>query len=433
MRLFHAIDFYLDLNKYLFRFYFQKKEELFSIRNMQFKQIIRYAYTKVPFYRNSILKHKIDLGKIGGLDQISEFPVMGPEDIFLKQGHTENDIRNKPITLRSSGTTGAPKDVRLSYFDWFCLRRLAYLRMFFTSGCSVLHKTLFLSSQRPYPSIKLKWFQRLGAMRARSISADKPGPEIADFFNRYRPDVFHCLTADGVILADLVRRSTRYAHRAKYLFTSGEILTEKDKQEMIDNLGENVIDFYATTEAGILAWQCGKTGAYHINADQIYVEILNGERACNDGEVGEVVLTTLAPFSLPLIRYRTGDMAAIEHERCKCGSWFPRLTHIKGRKNDFLVNTKRENISPYLLMVIMDKFTDVLKYRICQNTLTEYVIYVRLKKHLGSETVIREKISRAYNKIFGLGSKVSVVDLTDSHLADIGLKQKTVVSYVKTK
>ena len=427
MRLLHAIDFYLDLNKYLFRFYFQKKEELSSIRNMQFKQIIRYAYTKIPFYRNSILKHKIDLGKISGLDQISEFPVMRPEDIFLKQGHTENDIRNKPITLRSSGTTGAPKDVRLSYFDWFCLRRLAYLRMFFTSGCSVLHKTLFLSSQRSYASIQPKWSQRLGAMRARFISADKPGPEIADFFNRYRPDVFHCLTADGVILADLVKRSTRYAHRAKYLFTSGEILTEKDKQEMIDNLGENVIDFYATTEAGILAWQCGKTGAYHINADQIYVEILNGERACNDGEVGEVVLTTLAPFSLPLIRYRTGDMAAIEHERCKCGSWFPRLTHIKGRKNDFLIDSYGKRVSPYTLMLTMDAFKEVLQYSIYQNNATDYTIYLKLSEFYNNKPFVKEKVKNRYAKMLGPQSNIILADFCDLPPLDLGVKRKVIV------
>ena len=58
---------------------------------------------------------------------------------------------------------------------------------------------------------------------------------------------------------------------------------------------------------------------------------------------------------------------------------------------------------------------------------------MRLKKHLGSETVIKEKISRAYHKIFGLESKVSVVALTDSGLSGIGLKQKTVTSHLKTE
>ena len=287
-----AMEFYINLEKHLSRFFFLSGKELRSFQDRQFKSVIEYAYTKVPFYKNKALEDRIVLDRMHGLDSIKDLPVIAAENIFLQPEYIQTGKKGAFSALRSSGTTGSPKNIYLSNFDWFYLRRLAYLRMFFTSGCSVLHKTLFLSSQRPYPSIKLKWFQRLGAMRARSISADKPGPEIADFFNRYRPDVFHCLTADGVILADLVKRSTRYAHRAKYLFTSGEILTEKDKQEMIDNLGENVIDFYATTEAGILAWQCGKTGAYHINADQIYVEILNGERACNDGEVGEVVLTT---------------------------------------------------------------------------------------------------------------------------------------------
>ncbi len=56
-----------------------------------------------------------------------------------------------------------------------------------------------------------------------------------------------------------------------------------------------------------------------------------------------------------------------------------------------------------------------------------------LKKYLGSETVIKEKISGAFHKIFGLESKVFVTDLTDSHSSGIGLKQKTVISYAETK
>jgi phenylacetate-CoA ligase len=429
----YGIDYYIDLNKYLFRFYFLDRRKLLSFRDRQFKEIIDYAYKKIPFYKNNISKHKINPDRINRLDQIKELPITRPEDLFLRFEHIENDKKREHITLRSSGTTGFPKDIHLSYFDWFYLRKLAYLRMFFTSGCSIFHKTLFLSSQPHCLNMKPKWFLRFGIMRTRSISINNPGFKNAEFFNKYKPDVFNCLTADGMILANLIRRNARYTHRAKYLFTSGEILTEKDKQVMVATLGDKVIDVYANTEAGIIAWQCCKSGEYHINADQIYIEIMNGEKRCRDGEVGEIVLTSLAPFSLPLIRYRTGDMAAIEHERCKCGSWFPRLLQIKGRKDDFLIDSEGERISPYVLMSTMDKFKNVIKYKICQNTLTEYTIYVRLKEHHGNAITVKENIRRIYHEIFGVKSKILVADLTDFHLLDVGQKRKTIQSYVETE
>ena len=424
--LFRFVNFYIDLNKYLLRFYFQNREGLAYIRNRQFKQIINYAYTKIPFYRDSIVSSNIDLKKIDGLKQIKHLPTTDAEDLFFRQERMSDYKNRQYITLRSSGTTGSPKDVILSYFDWFYLRRLAYLRMFFTSGCSVFHKTLFLSSQMPYSAAKPRWFQRLGAMRVKSIHTNNLDRKIADFFNQYQPDVFHCLTADGVILADLINSSTKRMHRAKYLFTSGEILTEKDKQKMTDNLGNRIIDFYANTEAGIIAWQCGTSGNYHINADQIYVEIMDGERVCDDGEVGEVVITTLAPFSLPLIRYRTGDMAAVEHGRCKCGSWFPRLAQIKGRKNDFLVSSNGARISPYLLMSTMDKFEEVLRYSIHQNSLNDYTIYLKLNKLQENASLAKEQLRNRYSKIFGPKSSIMFADFSESPLPGASIKRKII-------
>jgi phenylacetate-coenzyme A ligase PaaK-like adenylate-forming protein len=423
--LFHTIDFYRNLGRYLFRFYFQNKKDLISGRCRQLKEALDYAYKKVPFYRNKILQNKIDINRIDSLDHMGELPVIGAEDIFLNSSYSDDNKECRYLVLRSSGTAGAPKNINVSYFDWFCLRRLAYLRMFFTSGCSVFHKTLFLILQQPCVPIEPKWFQSLGVMRARSISVSRSVSKNADFFNQYKPDVLYCLTADGVILADFINRNSKYTHRAKHLFTTGEILTEKDKRAMKNNLGYRITDFYANTEVGIIAWQCD-CGKYHINADQIYIEILDGKRVCQDGEVGEVVLTTLAPFSFPLIRYRTGDLAALERERCKCGSWFPILTQIKGRKNDFLISTDKKRISPYVLMSAMDAFDEVLQYSIHQTGSTDYTIYLKLSEMRRSESIIKKRIEDQYREILGPKSVITFANFCNLPAYDAGTKRKVI-------
>ena len=430
MSLLQTINFYLDLKKYLLRFYFLDEEKLRFFQNKQFTMAIKYACTRIPFYENKILKNKVDLTKIIGLDQIREFPITEPEDFFSQPHNIRTNKKQTHITFRSSGTTGCPKNIYLSDFDWAYLRRLAYLRMFFTSGCSIFYKTLFFGSSQFCLNIKPRWFQRLGLMRANAISIDKSGLEHAKLFNEYKPDVLDCLTSDGVVLADFMKHQVKRAHRARYLFTSGEILTEKDRRIMIDNLGDKIIDFYANTEIGMVAWQCGKTGAYHINADQIYVEIIDGDRICQNGEAGEIVITTLAPYSSPLIRYKTGDMGVVEHGRCKCGSWFPRLSYISGRKNDFIINTNGEKISPYVLMRIMDNFKEVIKYKICQVQSAEYAIYIKLGKNIDSVAVIKDNIIKAYRDIFGIKSRILITDLSNLP-DDAKMKRQTIASYVK--
>jgi len=382
------------------------------------------------FYRNKILNNNIDLNRVKGVYQIDDFPITEQEELFSQIPHVYPNNTRADIVIRSSGTTGRPKNVHLTSYDWFHLRRLAYLRMFFTSGCSVSYKTLFLNSRQSHINLKQEFRFRLKLMQEKFISIDNLGFNHVTFFNQYRPDVLYCLTSDGVILADLIRQQKKYTHKAKYIFTTGEVLTNKNRDIILANLGNNIIDFYANTETGIIAWQCARTGKYHVNADQIYVEILNGNKVCQNYEVGEVVITTLMPCFLPLIRYRTGDMAIIEHGRCECGSWFPRLSFISGRKNDFLVDANGKKISPYLLMRIMDNFKEVIKYKICQLKPKEYIIYVKLDKSFNSAVAITDNIARIYSNVFGIKSYVSIADLDDFPV-DVKMKSQTIVSYVK--
>lgn len=430
MSLLQGIDFCRSLAEYLSRFYLLDEKTLQAFRNRQFESVIKYARANIPFYQKRLFTYKAGLNKVEPLGQIRHLPLTEPGDIFSQAYDAISGIENRYITLRSSGTTGRPKDVHLSHLDWLYFRKLAYLRMFFTSGCSALDKTLFLTSPQFCLPARQRWFQRLGLMRSSTVSILEPQPEQAGIFNTYQPDVFYCLAADGASLAHFISLHNRYRHKAKYIFTTGELLTQRDRQVMADSLGGKIIDFYANTEMGIIAWQCAETGEYHINADQVYVEILDGETECPEEETGEIVLTSLIPASFPFIRYRTGDMASIRRGRCRCGSSFPRLSRILGRSNDFLTDTGGNRISPYALMATMDGFKDVLMYKMHQKAEGEYVIYLKLSK--GAETgIVKENIRKAYSGIFGAASRISLADLPDLPVSDNNNEHKTVQSFVK--
>ena len=427
---FRFIRFILDLEKSLYRFYFADSRSLRAIQDKRFKQALEYAYTNVAFYKDKFLRSKVELDKTATLDKIKEFPFTNADDLFSKPPNIRTDTKDIYIKFRSSGTTGRPKDVYLSAFDWGYIRRLAYLRMFFSSGCSPFHKTLFLRPQRSSFYIKNKWFRKLGLMREYIYYSDNPRHAQALLFGQYRPDVLNCLTADGIALADFIRDNARFRHKVKYIFTTGEMLTDKGREMMTDSIGGKVIDFYANTEAGIIAWQCPESGDYHINADQLYVEIINGNKPCRDGESGEVVLTTLTPCCSPLVRYRTGDIAVMEHGKCRCGSCFPRLSHIHGRENDFLIDTKGEKLSPYTLMVTMDSIKEVKEYRIRQNKEKEYTIYLAFNDDKVSRSLVEKRVKEEYIKVFGADSIISIADLSDLPAHEIKTKGKVIASYI---
>src|SRR6185295_12421330 len=97
------------------------------------------------------------------------------------------------------------------------------------------------------------------------------------------------------------------------------------------SFGAETYNSYSSEEAARIAVQCNLRGPYHINAEQVLVEILNQEGGvCSIGEPGSVVLTMFYSTAQPLIRYEIGDIAQFG-EPCRCGRTLPTLSNILGR------------------------------------------------------------------------------------------------------
>jgi len=86
-----------------------------------------------------------------------------------------------------------------------------------------------------------------------------------------------------------------------------------------------------------VAWQCEEGRGYHINADNCIVEILKDGKACEPGEVGEVAITNLNRYSMPIIRYKNGDLGRLASEGCGCRCRLPILAEIIGRTGEDIV------------------------------------------------------------------------------------------------
>jgi phenylacetate-coenzyme A ligase PaaK-like adenylate-forming protein len=95
-----------------------------------------------------------------------------------------------------------------------------------------------------------------------------------------------------------------------------------------------VYEHYGMTETGYGGGvHCATLCGYHLREADLLCEVIDPHtgRPCPPGVAGEVVFTTLTRRAMPLIRYRTGDMAAFLADPCPCGSWLPRLGEVQGR------------------------------------------------------------------------------------------------------
>ncbi|MDA4127873.1 MAG: hypothetical protein OK422_00175 [Thaumarchaeota archaeon] len=95
---------------------------------------------------------------------------------------------------------------------------------------------------------------------------------------------------------------------------------------------------YGTAELGGVGFECPEHSGFHIISDFFICEVLRDGEAASPGETGELVFTSLENEAMPLIRYDIGDVAVPEQDaRCGCGSSFPRLRTIYGRRSEGLL------------------------------------------------------------------------------------------------
>ena len=137
---------------------------------------------------------------------------------------------------------------------------------------------------------------------------------------------------------------------------------EKMRKRITEELGIEIYDIYGLTEIygpGI-GISCSHDCGMHYWDDYIYIEIIDpvtGE-VLPDGELGEIVITTLVKEGAPLIRYRTHDLSRIIPGDCPCGSKFPRLDTIIGRTDD-MMKIKGVNVFPAQIEEILKEFPEV--------------------------------------------------------------------------
>jgi phenylacetate-CoA ligase len=119
--------------------------------------------------------------------------------------------------------------------------------------------------------------------------------------------------------------------------------------------GAKVYSTYGVTELANSLCECGAGTGGHLHDQQLHLEALDDDgRPVPDGTVGEIVATTLGVEAMPLIRYQTGDCAALFHAPCACGRRTPRLGPILGRKHHKL-KFKGASLFPSTLAAVMEQ------------------------------------------------------------------------------
>ncbi len=193
---------------------------------------------------------------------------------------------------------------------------------------------------------------------------------------------------------------------------AGEMLPQSIRKELENNYNIMVRQFFATADAGGIAYECGYKCGLHYSEYRL-VEIVdpNTGKHCKPGEPGELVISTLANRTYPLIRFGTGDLVEHSEEKCECGRTAFRITKILGRV-DMVTKVRGMFIHPGQVQELIRRFHYIEKGKMVITRENDYDIMTflaELEEGMEPTETLTENILNAIRDIFKLRGEVKFV------------------------
>lgn len=215
----------------------------------------------------------------------------------------------------------------------------------------------------------------------------------------------------------------------KVVFVTSERLYPYQRELIEKAFGAPVANGYGSRDAGFIAHECPH-GKMHISAEDLIVEIIDSNgKTVPKGEKGEIVISHLATSDFPFIRYKTGDIAALDTESCTCGRGLPVLKDIEGRTTDFVVSANGTMMHGLALIYILREFSGIEEFKIIQET----KLHTRIQLVLAVDNKQLEGLQSTIINGFKarLGSEVSIdIEVVDKIEAEKSGKFRYVISKV---
>lgn len=171
----------------------------------------------------------------------------------------------------------------------------------------------------------------------------------------------------------------------KSIVAIAEALNDYTKERIKYYFNTQVYSRYSNSENGILAQQSPNSGSdFTINWASYFIEILklNEDSPADEGELGRIVITDLFAYSMPIIRYDTGDVGAIDYSVSP-----PIFKTVEGRKSDVIYNTKGEVVSS-MIIIRPHISKGVIQCQLIQEKQKEYIIKLNVTEKFNDESAI---------------------------------------------
>jgi len=388
---------------------FSSKEEINSFHETKLKELLAYLSENSKHYQKIFKENQLDFQKIS-LRDLTKIPFTSKDDLakfnegFLCVG--KNKVADYVTT---SGTTSDPITFYLTAKD---LTRLAYneeISLRCANGSEKDIYQLMTTIDKQFMA-GLAYYLGIRNLNAGVVRVGPGSPYLQwESIKRFSPTVLIAIPSFiPKLIQYAIENNIDYKNTSvKSIVCIGEPLRNPDFS--LNELGKRIssqwnvklYSTYASTEMGSAFTECeaGKGGHHHPELLILEVVDENGN-SVNDGDLGEVVVTTLGVEGMPLLRYKTGDLCNVHYATCSCGRTSARLGPVVGRKQQMIKYKGTTLFPPAIFDVLhMVKEIDMYQVEVTKDEFNNDVITVLLPAEVQSPEVETNLISLFKSKL----------------------------------
>ena len=374
--------FYLDYQN-LQKSQYLSNEELKQFQLYKLKKILRHAYGNVPYYKKKFEQNQIITRDFKSLDDLNKISYL--EKSVLKKNYnleifSQNIDLSKIYKITTSGSTGEPMKI---YVDnkQLEMRFATTLRGHEWAGWKIGMKSIRLWHQ----TIGMNWVQILKEKFDAFLMRRAFFPAYG-FDEKLALKLFKKISKDKNIIIDGYAESFNYLNKIlknnslklKSIISSAQILPKHIKKEIERKFNTTVFDKYGSREFSGIAYENDEQNGHLVQMESYIVEIIKENKKAEPGEIGEVVITDLNNFVMPIIRYRIGDLAeviSVNYDSCKIK--MDRIGDIYGRTQSIVLLPDGKWLPATFFIHLFKDYEDFIeKFQIIQKEINLLIIKI---------------------------------------------------------
>ncbi|MBD3189756.1 MAG: hypothetical protein GF308_03890 [Candidatus Heimdallarchaeota archaeon] len=401
-----------ELNK-LKKYEKQSINENLKTQQKNLEKILLYSWKYVPYYKKILEEAKVVVNEEILLENFHQVKILDKEILannFNSLITTNKKFRRNMYTNYSGGSTGTPtKFIQAQHYR---IREMAAKWYYYTLINSFPCKHIKLwGSERDIIQAKFSIRSRMmNFLQQRKIlnSFQMTQKNMFDYtneINKYKPIIIEAYAQSIYELAIFIKNNNLKIFSPEGIIASAGTLYPSMKKLIEDVFQCVVLNRYGTREVGDVACSCEKNQGLHMNIINNYIEILDDNlQPAEPGEIGQIYITKLTNFTMPLIRYKIGDLGIpSKNTECGCGRGFPLLEFVEGREMS-VFKTKDGTIVPaeffiHFIGVVFNKGI-ISKFQVIQNDYDKITIKYILQERENLDGY-KKQISYAIRRVMG--------------------------------